>query len=432
MRVLITGGYGFIGNVVCARLLRDGHEVVGAGRKVKWARKRYPNISWVHCDFNTDHDQKHWLPKLEKIDAVINCVGVLQDGGSDSTQNAHVTGLQALLTACEQAGVTKFIHFSAIGADPAANTAYARTKAAGAKLVKQSKLKWCILEPSLVLDRNVYGGSAVIRALAGLPLVVPLVFGNTNFQPVHMRDVTKIVSNLLEISAPVNIQMEVAGPDRMNLKQIVLLVRNWLGFGSAKFVDIPYWLVAPVFWGGDLLGKLGVRNSLRSTAAKQMRFDVGGDPEQAVKNLGYQTRSVEYLFAHQPASSADRLASRLKSFLPVSRIVLALYWILSGLIPLFISKQWSHKILEQAGFPETWHWTIWLFGGLADVILGVALLIGFRVRLVCMAMILMTVGYIGAISFLLPYLWIDPLATVLKVFPMMALAFLVAVMSDDR
>lgn len=432
MRVLITGGYGFIGSAVCARLIAEGHQVISAGRKVKWARKRYPNISWVHCDFNADHDPQDWLEKLENIDAVVNCVGVLQDGGSDSTKNTHVTGLQALLIACEKAGVTKFVHFSAIGADPAANTAYARTKAAGAKLVKQSKLHWCILEPSLVLDRNVYGGSAVIRALAGLPLFIPLVFGNTSFQPVHMRDVTKVVSRLLENSAPVNIQMEVAGPDRMNLRQIVLLVRNWLGFGSAKFVDIPYWLVAPVFWAGDLLGKLGVRNSLRSTAAKQMQFDVGGDPEQLKKLLGYETRSVVSLFDREPASSAERFASRLKSLLPVSRIVLALYWILSGLIPLFISKQWSYKILEQAGFPDTLHWVIWLFGGLADVILGAALLIGFRVRLVCMAMILMTFGYIGTISFLLPDLWLDPLATVLKVFPMMALVALVAAMDGDR
>ncbi|MCF6294004.1 MAG: NAD(P)H-binding protein, partial [Robiginitomaculum sp.] len=233
MRVLITGGYGFIGSAVCARLIAEGHQIIGAGRKIKLARKRYPNIPWVHCDFNTDHDPQDWLPKLENVDAVVNCVGVLQDGGSDSTKNAHVTGLQALLTACEQAGVTKFIHFSAIGADPTANTAYARTKAAGAELVKQSKLKWCILEPSLVLDRNVYGGSAVIRALAGLPLVIPLVFGNTNFQPVHMRDVTKVVSRLLEDTAPVNIQMEIAGPDRMSLRRIVLLVRNWRGFGAA-------------------------------------------------------------------------------------------------------------------------------------------------------------------------------------------------------
>ncbi|MCF6293309.1 MAG: SDR family oxidoreductase, partial [Robiginitomaculum sp.] len=249
---------------------------------------------------------------------------------------------------------------------------------------------------------------------------------------VHMRDVTKIVSLLLLDDAPVNIQMEIAGPDRMNLKRIISMVRNWLGFGSAKFVDIPYWFVAPVFWGGDLLGKLGVRNSLRSTAIKQMQFDVGGDPKQVVKLLDYQTRQVSSLFNQEPANSADRSSAQVKLFLPFSRIVLALYWIFSGLIPLFISKQWTHQILSDAGFSAFAVWGIWLFGSLADIVLGVLLLFGVRVRLVCLAMVGLSLGYIAALSFVLPQMWLDPLASVLKVLPIIMLAGLVAIMDTDR
>ncbi|HXM30669.1 MAG TPA: NAD-dependent epimerase/dehydratase family protein, partial [Xanthobacteraceae bacterium] len=40
MRVLVIGAYGFIGSAVVARLVADGHEVVGAGRRIKAARER--------------------------------------------------------------------------------------------------------------------------------------------------------------------------------------------------------------------------------------------------------------------------------------------------------------------------------------------------------------------------------------------------------
>ncbi|VAW02851.1 hypothetical protein MNBD_ALPHA06-1582 [hydrothermal vent metagenome] len=432
MRVLVTGGYGFIGSAICARLVADGHEVVAAGRKIKWAQKRFPALQWVFCDFNTDTDPDIWRERLAGVDAVVNCVGVLQDGGNDSTQNAHVTGLQALLAACEMADVRKFIHFSAIGADIEAGTKYARSKYDGAKLVKQSKLDWLIVEPSLVLDRNVYGGSALIRTLAGLPMLIPLVYGATRFQPVHMQDVTKIVSQLLRDDAPSQTQVEIAGPDSLSLQEIVALVRNWLGFGKAKFVNVPAWLAAPIFVVGDLLGVLGIRNALRSTAKRQMQYDVGGDPGQIEQLIGYKTRSITTIFNSDPASIGDRFHARAGLFLPLSRIVLALYWIFSGLIPLAISKQASFDMMAAAGLPQTSHWFIWLFGSLADITLGALLLFGIRVRLVCLAMILLTFAYIAGISLTLPGLWLDPLAVVLKVFPMMALAAVIAMVETER
>jgi len=432
MRVLITGGYGFIGSAVCARLLANGHQVIGAGRKTKWAKKRFPNLTWRFCDFNKNMTAQVWRGILDQVDAVVNCVGVLQDGGSDSTQNAHVTGLQALLDACEIAGIRKFIHLSAIGANEEARTRYARTKFEGEERVKKSKLDWVILQPSLVLDRNTYGGSALIRTLAGAPMIIPLVYGQTQFQPVHMQDLTQIVSKLLDDQAPVRVSVEIAGPERLSLRQIVTRVRGWLGFGPAVFINIAPWMAAPAFWVGDLLGAMGIRNPLRTTARKQMQFDVGGDPKQITKLIGYETNSIATIFAADPASSADRFEARSRVFLIAGQIILSWYWILSGLIPLLFTQQISFGVLADAGLPTSSHWAVWFFGGLADILLGVLLLFGVRTRAVCIAMIALSFGYLGVISLTIPQLWLDPLAPVLKVFPMMALAAWIAAVAQER
>ena len=47
MRVLVTGAYGLIGSAILARLHRDGHELIAAGRSIDEARRRFP-LSLIH------------------------------------------------------------------------------------------------------------------------------------------------------------------------------------------------------------------------------------------------------------------------------------------------------------------------------------------------------------------------------------------------
>ena len=120
MRVLVVGAYGFIGSAVVARLVADGHEVVGAGRRIKAARARRPDLRWIKIDLARARKPEHWAGHLAGIDAVVNCAGVLQDSPTDSTAGVHTTGVAALFAACAQTGVRRVIHFSAVGVDRAA------------------------------------------------------------------------------------------------------------------------------------------------------------------------------------------------------------------------------------------------------------------------------------------------------------------------
>ena len=106
MRVLLTGSTGLIGSAIAARLLMDGHEVTGVGRR----GGPQPGMRWTTLDIRSASRPDDWLPLLNGIDAVINCIGVLQASTLDSTQAAHADGPAALFAACEQAGVSRVIH----------------------------------------------------------------------------------------------------------------------------------------------------------------------------------------------------------------------------------------------------------------------------------------------------------------------------------
>ena len=117
MRVLITGAYGLIGSACLAKLHAEGHDLIGAGRSITSARRRFSYAQWVKADFRNLTTPDSWRELLFGVDAVVNCVGALQDGARDDVMCVHVSAPAALFAACERARV-RVVHVSAVGAGP--------------------------------------------------------------------------------------------------------------------------------------------------------------------------------------------------------------------------------------------------------------------------------------------------------------------------
>jgi uncharacterized protein YbjT (DUF2867 family) len=90
MRCLVTGAYGFIGREVVAALQRENVSVIAAGRDLALGRRILPGVEWIACDFNRDIEVAQWLPRLNGVDAVVNCVGALQGSARDDADRASM------------------------------------------------------------------------------------------------------------------------------------------------------------------------------------------------------------------------------------------------------------------------------------------------------------------------------------------------------
>jgi uncharacterized protein YbjT (DUF2867 family) len=131
MKVLLIGATGLIGSSILARLLSAGHAVIAVSRGRANVRRQFPQAQWVSIDLRSVDSAQKWTTYLDGVDAVVNCAGVLGGSGSDSPDAAHAKGPATLFAACEQAGVKRVIHFSAVGVDRRrqANSQRARRKA---------------------------------------------------------------------------------------------------------------------------------------------------------------------------------------------------------------------------------------------------------------------------------------------------------------
>jgi nucleoside-diphosphate-sugar epimerase len=169
--VLVTGASGLIGRAVVVRLIQAGCGVVGMARRTSIVARSIPAAHWVAFDIAAAKRPEDWLPYLAEVNAVVNCAGVLQDSPHDSTRGVHVEGITAVFAACAQIGVRRVVHFSAIGVDRETPTVFSRTKLDGDRALMRYDLDWVILRPSVVVGPAAYGGSALFRGLAALPIL---------------------------------------------------------------------------------------------------------------------------------------------------------------------------------------------------------------------------------------------------------------------
>ncbi len=430
MRILLTGASGLIGSAVLACLRRAGHEVVAAVRRYDEAARRLPTMHFAVIDIRQAIAPGAWEPHLHGIDAVVNCAGVFQDSPRDSTMGVHVDGIAALFAACETAGVRRVVQISALGVSPTAPTRFLRSKHQGDAALMARDLDWVILRPSVVVGRAVYGGSALFRGLAALPLI-PLPSDAGLLQIVQLDDVARTVLWALGPAAPARQIIDLAGPDRLSLTDVILAYRRWLGFGPARIVSLPRPLAALMFRLGDLLGALGWRPPMRSTARHEMARGSVGDPGPWTGLTGIVPQRLAEALAMEPASVQERWFARLYFVKPLVLAALSLFWIASGLLSLGPGHGIAGRWLGEAG-AGGFAPVLIVGGGLVDVAIGLAIAVRATARLGLCAAMLVSLAYALAGTILLPSLWLDPLAPLLKIIPILALNLVALAILDDR
>jgi len=434
MRVLVTGAYGFIGQHIAIGLKKAGHDVVACGRDLSLGRRLLPGFEWRFCDFNQDTKETVWLSRLEGVDAVVNCIGILQPTARDSHENVHIAGPIALFGAAKKAGVRRILQISALGAEAGAGTDYSSSKSAGDDFLKSLDIDWVVLKPSLVYSRGSYGGTTLLRSLAGFPGVVPLIDGGRHmFQPVGMDYLVASVVRLVEPGAPSRVELAVTGPQPKSTREIALLLRRWLGFPDARVLYVPALIARPVLWLGDIAGWFGLPTAFRSSSILQMEVGNTASSAAITDATGLVPPRMEDDLANDPSTLQDRLHARTGFSVAVLRIVIGLFWVSTGIVSLLPSVNvTAANFVGATGLGEQMSRALVIAGGFADIALGLPFLVGWRVRLFGTLQITLSLAYLTVLSIWLPSLWFDPFGPMLKVVPIIFATLIVMAWAEPR
>jgi len=282
VKILVTGGTGFVGWHIVRAAVAAGHEVISLSRGVQPGGHVYP-VRNIRIDLVRPEGL---LEALVGIGGVVHAAGILHEQQGQDLERAHVGATANLVEACRRAGVGKIVHLSALGVHAKAPEAYLRSKWEAERIIESSGLSYTIFRPSLVFgtgDRVVSQLLAVSRYSPVIPL---LGDADAKVQPIWVGDVATAVVRALNDRSTDGVIYELGGPESMTIADVIATIKRETK-RPALSVKIPRFLSGPlVRLGQQLFDKPPV------TEEQLALLSAGGtcDPNPAAVTFGLRMR----------------------------------------------------------------------------------------------------------------------------------------------
>ena len=219
--ILVTGATGFVGAEILRRASRRGWRVRGLARNPERAESlgRLPNVELFRGDISRPDELDE---ALEGVEVVVHLVGIIVETRAQSYEDVHVTGTRNVVEATRRAGISRYVHMSALGVEAGQDVSdYYRTKWRAEELVRGAGLESTIFRPSVVFGRDDDFFNRLARIVRWSPVVPLPGGGRSRFQPVWIGDVAECFLQATRMELTPEPVYDVAGPQVMTLKEIV-------------------------------------------------------------------------------------------------------------------------------------------------------------------------------------------------------------------
>jgi hypothetical protein len=162
-----------------------------------------------------------------------------------------------------------------------------------------------------------------------------------------------------------------------------------------------------------------------------MAYGAVGDPGPWTERTGIVPTDLQAALAAELASVQERWFARLYFLKPLGFTIFSLFWISTGIISLTVGYPIGAALMREGGAGAFSGPSV-VAGALADLTIG--LMIAFRptARYGLHGAIALTLIYAVAGTLLVPRLWAEPLGPLLKIWPILALNFVLLAILEER
>lgn len=322
--VTIFGGSGFVGRYIARRMAKQGWRVRVAVRRPNEAHfvRTYGVVGQVEPILANIRYDESVAEAMAGADAVVNCVGTFDRGGKNNFGAVQDEAAGRIARLASEAGISRMVHISAIGADPEGASLYAQSKGRGEAVVLEHMPDAVILRPSVVFgpeDQFFNRFAAMTRTSPFLPLVGAA----TKFQPVHVDDVAAAAEKGVIGEAASGIY-ELGGPEVRSFRELMV---EMLGVIRRRrlVLSIPLWAGRLMGRGFDLLNLITagiVKGPITLDQVTSLASDnVVSDGARILSDLGISPTPMDavlesYLWRFRPSgqySETKKSAGQLRS-----------------------------------------------------------------------------------------------------------------------
>ena len=288
MRVFLTGATGFVGHYVLRALLDRGHtarclvrpgtpldrlgidpgrvadvdssqeKVVEAMREGEAATGAQDSGTSVEVVYGDVTELATLQGDMNGCDAVIHLVGIIDENRPKGTtfERIHVRGTRTVVEEAKAAGIRRFVHMSANGADAEGDSAYQTTKWRAEEIVREAGFEVTVIfRPSIIFgdpgaDRVEFASRLADTLVAAFPVLPILGDGQYQLQPVHVTAVAEAFVQALDVRPPPpededdarHLAYCVGGHERVTFDETVDRIARGLGGKPKPKLHQPLWL----------------------------------------------------------------------------------------------------------------------------------------------------------------------------------------------
>ena len=235
----VFGGSGFIGRYVVQRLAARGYTIRVVARHTERVKTLFTQgaVGQVVGLYGSFSNPSTILRATEGAELIVNLVGILAEQKAGDFQRIQAEGPGLIARGAAEAGASRLVQISAIGADSSSPSQYGRTKAAGEAAARAAFPGTVVMRPSLVFGEedkffNRFGSMAMYSP------IMPVISGDSRFQPVYVGDVADAIVAGLERDDTAGRTYELGGPRIYTFRELLAWILQETRRHRAM-IDIP-------------------------------------------------------------------------------------------------------------------------------------------------------------------------------------------------
>lgn len=292
MRVLISGGTGFVGSAIVARLRQPGrgHELRCLSRHADRLSPWGADVALVPGDVR---DARSLQRAVEGVDCVVHCVQFPNHPVENPRRGLTYEAIDGqgtinLVRACQGAGVRRIVYLSGAGTRAGRSEPWFRAKWTAEEAIRASGLEYVILRPSWIYGKDDRSLNRFVTFVRYLPIVPVIGDGKACVQPAFVEDIGRVGALAVDEAAATNRVFELGGPETLSMDAIIRTVQRVLG----KHQPLLHQPVALVKLGAALL-QLLPNPPLSPAAIDFILMEEPVDPAPAEATFGLRFRRLE-------------------------------------------------------------------------------------------------------------------------------------------
>ena len=291
MRIVVTGGTGFIGRALVSRLLETGSDQIVVTTRTPERAARFGGR--VEAAQAFAGDPLSLGKAFARADVVVHAIQFPNHPVEDPRRGRTYLevdgeGTRTAARVARSMGVRRFVYLSGAGAGQGRKEPWFRAKDMAEAAIRESGLEHALLRPSWIYGPGDRSMSRFVTFCRYLPAVPVIGDGRTLVHPVAVQDVARCVADAVRREDAKEKALELGGPERLSMDEIIRTLQKVLG-KRRPLLHHPARLMKLLVLPMQLLPE----PMLSPGAIDFILQEVDLDPKPAMDYFGFRFRTLE-------------------------------------------------------------------------------------------------------------------------------------------